>query len=495
MKRLSQVITLAGVFLLAACAEQGPLPLDVASGGSVDGAIACTVSMASRNVNCDAPNPAAAKGMLLNLNFGGPQGNYVTLENNTPTYVGTAFSAAVGLRNNSAQPLGTTDGTTAAPNGIRVFLVSGPTVTGGTGTVTVANADGTATITAAGQSYFSYTAPLAPGAITASKPWTFTVPATVTQFTFSVLVNAAVPHEPGVLRWTQQTVGSAPLDEISEACGNLWAVGGTSAITGPPPVAATGVIQYYNGTVWAEQTNPVPNQVLHSVEMHCSGTTATGVAVGEGGTVLYYNGTSWANASPGGAGTLMSVSRAGTEWWACGLDGVILHSTTGSTGWAAQTSNTTQDLFVCGGPSATNVYAAGEAGFLTHFNGTTWDPTGYTSGTTNTIRAATGSGSEIWLVGDAGTITHTTNGTAFTAQTSGTTSNLYGVESFSSSPLVLYASGLNGRILTYTGGTWSAQGSYIDDVRNDIVLRFSGTGAFIDAWTVGNAGLVLRGVR
>jgi hypothetical protein len=497
MKRLSQVITLAGMLLLAACSEQGPAPLDLAS-NAADGAIACTVTMSTRNVNCDSPNPSAARGLLFNLNLGGPQGTYVTLASSTPTYVGTAFSSTVTVENRGAQPLGTANGTTPHADAIRVAIVTGPTVTGGTGTVTVANPDGTATITAANQPYFSYTAPLAPGLTTTGKTWTFTVPATVTQFTFGVLVNARVPDEVGVLRWAQQAAGTAPLDEIDEACGNLWAVGGTSAVVGPPAVPATGVIMRYNGTAWAAEDNPVPTQVLHSVEMHCSGTTATGVAVGEGGTILYYSGTAWTSVGPGGTATLMSVSRAGTEWWACGLDGVILHSANGQTGWAAQESNeaTDPDFFYCGGPAANNVYAAGEGGFLTHYNGTTWSATGYASGTTQTIRASVAvSATERWLFGDAGTITHATNGLTFTAQTSGTTQNLYGAEVFSTSPVNLYAVGLAGTVLNYNGTAWTTQRSNSDEVRNDVAFRFATAGgAFQEAWAVGN-GAAVRGLR
>src|SRR5262249_41005533 len=154
---------------------------------------------------------------------------------------------------------------------------------------------------------------------------------------------------------------------------------------------------------------------------------------------------------------LMSVSRAGTEWFACGLGGVILHSANGSSGWSPQTSNTTSDLFICGGPAATNVYAAGMSGFLTHYNGTTWDPTGYSSGTTATIREATASGADIWLFGDNGTITHSSNGTTFAAQTSGTTSNLYGADNFVGTGADVYAVGGGGTILNYNGTAWTPQ--------------------------------------
>src|SRR5690606_22951044 len=61
--------------------------------------------------------------------------------------------------------LGTTDGETPDPDGVRVFFVSDPEVTGGSGAVLVANADGTAEFTSSGQSYFQYGGGVTPDAL------------------------------------------------------------------------------------------------------------------------------------------------------------------------------------------------------------------------------------------------------------------------------------------------------------------------------------------
>src|SRR6185503_3734604 len=111
------------------------------------------------------------------------------------------------------------------------------------------------------------------------------------------------------------------------------------------------------------------------------------------------------------------------------------------------TSNTTSDLIVCGGPAANNVYAGGAGGFITHWGGSSWSPTGYSSGTTQTIRSATGGATGIYLVGDNGTITYGADGMTFTPQTSGTTQALYGVENANGSGTQLYAVGANGTVL------------------------------------------------
>jgi hypothetical protein len=70
-------------------------------------------------------------------------------------------------------------------------------VTGGTGTVGVANADGTGTFTGSDQAYFLYSsgAVLGSGATTSAKTWQFTVPTTVTTFEFQVFVTTRLPDE------------------------------------------------------------------------------------------------------------------------------------------------------------------------------------------------------------------------------------------------------------------------------------------------------------
>jgi hypothetical protein len=125
----------------------------------------------------------------------GGQGTNVRL-----TSSGTSYDEATGIvrsdvtvHNLMAQALGTADGAFPSPEGVRVFFHTGPTVTEGTGSVTVANADGEDVFTAAGQKYFQYAGLLAPGATSPAREWRFNVPATATYFVFTVYVAAAVP--------------------------------------------------------------------------------------------------------------------------------------------------------------------------------------------------------------------------------------------------------------------------------------------------------------
>src|SRR6185436_17891313 len=188
MKRLSVVLALATVTTFAAACSDGSGPtVPPVTPQASEQAISCQVTVSSRAMTCDSPQPSASPGMLLNVTVGGPQGTYVQLASSGTAYSGTSFTSSVTVQNKSAQFMGTADGTNADANGTRVFFSSGPTVTGGTGTVAVVP-DGTGTFTGAGQAYYQYNGVLASGATSAGKTWTFTVPATVTTFSFTVLV-------------------------------------------------------------------------------------------------------------------------------------------------------------------------------------------------------------------------------------------------------------------------------------------------------------------
>jgi len=100
------------------------------------------------------------------------------------------------VQNLMDQPIGTTDGVTA-DSSVRVFFHSGPTATGGSGSVSVANPDGTGAFTATGQPFFRYPGMLAPLETSAAKHWAFTVEAGVTTFAFTLLVSAPAPREAG----------------------------------------------------------------------------------------------------------------------------------------------------------------------------------------------------------------------------------------------------------------------------------------------------------
>ncbi|HEX6748267.1 MAG TPA: Ig-like domain-containing protein [Longimicrobium sp.] len=179
-----------------ACADRTPVAGEPPSGPSPAPAVAqlrCDVDVRGGTMTCGGPAPAASRGDLL---LGG-QDFFVKLRSTNVAFSAPTLSADVSLQNLLAQPMGTTDGTTPAPAGVRIFFAAQPATTGGTGSVTVQNADGTDIFTASGQPYFAYPGILAPGATSAAKTWQFHLDPGVTFFTFVVYVSAPLPRENG----------------------------------------------------------------------------------------------------------------------------------------------------------------------------------------------------------------------------------------------------------------------------------------------------------
>ena len=168
----------------SACSDRSPSGpgLPPAPSGPV---LTCQVDTRAQTLSCGDPSATA------NLILGG-QGMYVQLRSSNVSYDASTqiFRADVTVQNLTALNLGTPDGSTVT--GVKVFFHFGPTVTSGTGTVTVANADGTGTFTGTNQPYFLYNEILPTGQVSSRKTWQWSVPSTVAFFTFQVLVDAAV---------------------------------------------------------------------------------------------------------------------------------------------------------------------------------------------------------------------------------------------------------------------------------------------------------------
>src|SRR5207302_5940955 len=352
----------------------------------------------------------------------GGQGTYVQLASSGTAYdaVTQAFTTNVTVQDLTAQPMATTDGTTADAGGIRVFVSSGPTTTAGSGTVTVANADGMGTFTGSVQPFWQYGGVLASGATSTSKLWRFTVPNTVTSFAFEVFVDAKLPVDNGVLRWT--AVGSGTTRTLRGA--------GSSAV-GVYAVGDGGTILFSNGTSWGAVSTglSLSNINLYAVDANC----ADGIvyAVGDNGTIVHFDGATWSLQTSGVTDSLFAVSRlcsntgggGGAPVFAVGAHGVILYSADG-TSWTRQTSPSTADLYFTAGGAVNSWLAAGAGGVLLQYDGTNWGL--LNSNTTHDIRGATGGQNDIWLVGSGGTIEHSSDFATFTfsQQTSGTTQDL-----------------------------------------------------------------------
>ena len=156
--------------------------------------VTCQADIVARTLGCGGPSAAplgrGAPGFSGDLIVGGQNTN-VLLKSSKVSYDATAqiFQADVTVQNLLTPTLGTSDGNT--PSGVKVFFHSGPTVASGSGTVTVANADGSDTFTGTNQPYFLYSQMLPTGKVSGAKTWQWSVPTTVVSFTFDVLVDAA----------------------------------------------------------------------------------------------------------------------------------------------------------------------------------------------------------------------------------------------------------------------------------------------------------------
>lgn len=182
----------AGAALLAACADgilvdrapaSAPPPNALAA---YDCVVDVRTGMACRSA---APSAGDARGVII-----GGQNTYLRLTSSNGAYDAgiEIFQVDVTVQNLLNEAIGTPDGTLPDPEGIQVFFASGPTVTGGSGSVSVANADGTGFFLAADQPYFAYPEVLAKDQVSAAKTWQFSVPGTVTSFAFRVYVETEV---------------------------------------------------------------------------------------------------------------------------------------------------------------------------------------------------------------------------------------------------------------------------------------------------------------
>jgi hypothetical protein len=204
-KRLRGTPLVASLALLVGCHDYLPTapvvttPVPIASAADRT-AMQCRMDMKQRALSCiTLPKPGTTTPGVLGDRIVGGQDVYVKLASSNTSYDGGTeiLASDVTLQNLSRFSMGTTDGMAVAP--IRVFFQLQPTLLTGTGTITVANADGTDTFTASGQPYFQYSQIVAPYEISVSRLWQFNVPSTVGSFQFTVYVSAPQTDEIGTL--------------------------------------------------------------------------------------------------------------------------------------------------------------------------------------------------------------------------------------------------------------------------------------------------------
>lgn len=197
-------LLLIGVLSAAGCDGGAALEPDPSAGlpASPDFAVLeCAADVVASRLGCRPPTPRllAEGGNALII---GGQGVHILLESRDvcfedgcdPAAEAGIFQAEVSVRNLMPVALGTADGSTVHPAGVRAFFHELPVVTatadGGAGTVTVVGADGVATFTASDQPYSQYDEVLRPGEASRTKRWRWRLSPNVTAFEFSVLVAA-----------------------------------------------------------------------------------------------------------------------------------------------------------------------------------------------------------------------------------------------------------------------------------------------------------------
>lgn len=201
--RVSRPAALLLALFAAACSDRAtpvtpapPAPTGPLAPAVTVQALRCTGSREALTVSCEPATPDGnGRGIIV-----GNQNVYVKLTSSNVAYdSGTGvMTFDVTVQNLLEQAMGTTDGSTLAAGGIRVFFYQAPAATAGTGTVAVVP-DGFASFTSAGQAYYEYDNVLANGVTSSAHTWTLIFPPTVTTFGFLLYVNSPVEYPNGYI--------------------------------------------------------------------------------------------------------------------------------------------------------------------------------------------------------------------------------------------------------------------------------------------------------
>ena len=183
---------------------------------------------------------------------------------------------------------------------------------------------------------------------------------------------------------------------------------------------------------------------------------------------------------------------SGTEVFAVGEYGTILHTTDSGVTWNLLNSVVTQTIYGVWGNSGSDVFIAADSGKIYHYDGSNWSS--MTSPVTSRLRDVwCVSGNDVFVVGENGVILHY-NGTAWSVMTSPTTLTLQGVWGTAGNNVFAVggpsasSGGDRGTILKYNGVAWTK-------VWNDpSILRFHDLWGSSDTnlFAVGEAGAIVH---
>lgn len=159
-------------------------------------AVRCTADVARHTLECEQSPPGS-------MVAGADQPARISVVLSNPRYDSRTlvYSFDSEITNFLPYPVGTPD--CRSITGIKLFVEAGPTATAfyppyDSGTVSVRDAEGFQSFTAPGQPYSLYDTILGPQQVTRPKRWEFSVPRSVSRFTFAVRVFTFTPVESGV---------------------------------------------------------------------------------------------------------------------------------------------------------------------------------------------------------------------------------------------------------------------------------------------------------
>jgi hypothetical protein len=195
--------------ILAACSDQGDPMLRNAPETALrqvapQAFLRCTVSVQAGTVACREVSPVASAG-------GAAAAHYIYFQSAPHAlvvqndYVATSTSVSFDLRlvNLVPQPIGTDDGVNLHSRGVRLFFWSNPTVTDGTGSVSIVQPSTSGSFTGSNQKYHQWNEIVQSQDTTvAEKPYEFSLTGTVNEFEYTLGVSTN-------MQWAAITSASA----------------------------------------------------------------------------------------------------------------------------------------------------------------------------------------------------------------------------------------------------------------------------------------------